>query len=123
MTLPSRRRGGGQWAAVRTLLPLLWPKGETAMRARVAVAIVCLLLAKAANILVPMLFKHFSDFESESARMSEQDLVFPAFDLALKCSHVFNLLDARGSISASERASYITGASIAVDGGTVKGLY
>src|SRR5215475_930851 len=61
MSLPSRRRGGGQWAAVRTLLPLLWPKGETAMRARVAVAIVCLLLAKAANLLVPMLFKHLVD--------------------------------------------------------------
>jgi len=34
-------------------------------------------------------------------------LVYPAFDLALKCSHVFNLLDARGAISVTERASYI----------------
>jgi glycyl-tRNA synthetase alpha chain len=34
-------------------------------------------------------------------------LVYPAFDLALKCSHVFNLLDARGAISVTERAVYI----------------
>jgi glycyl-tRNA synthetase alpha chain len=34
-------------------------------------------------------------------------LVYPAFDLALKCSHIFNLLDARGAISAAERAAYI----------------
>ncbi|HKF63232.1 MAG TPA: ABC transporter ATP-binding protein/permease [Dongiaceae bacterium] len=61
MSLTRRPRGGGQWAAVRTLLPLLWPKGEPAMRVRVAVAILCLLLAKGANILVPMLFKHLVD--------------------------------------------------------------
>ena len=54
---------------------------------------------------VPMLFQLFDVFEKESARIVEKDLVFPAFDLALKCSHVFNLLDARGSISVSERAS------------------
>jgi len=46
-------------------------------------------------------------FEKESGRTVEKGLVYPAFDLALKCSHVFNLLDARGSISVSERASYI----------------
>jgi glycyl-tRNA synthetase alpha chain len=46
-------------------------------------------------------------FEKESGRIVEKGLVYPAFDLALKCSHVFNLLDARGSISVSERASYI----------------
>ena len=61
MSLTRRPRGGGQLAAVRTLLPLLWPKGETAMRARVVAAIVCLLLAKGANILVPMLFKLLVD--------------------------------------------------------------
>ena len=61
MSLTRRPRGGGQWAAVRTLLPLLWPKGEAAMRVRVTVAILCLLLAKGANILVPMLFKHLVD--------------------------------------------------------------
>jgi len=67
MSLTRRPRGGGQWAAVRTLLPLLWPKGETAMRVRVAVAILCLLLAKGANILVPMLFKHLVDTLSPKA--------------------------------------------------------
>jgi glycyl-tRNA synthetase alpha chain len=34
-------------------------------------------------------------------------LVYPALDLALKCSHVFNLLDARGAVGVTERASYI----------------
>ena len=56
---------------------------------------------------VRMLFQLFDMFEQESGRIVEKGLVFPAFDLALKCSHVFNLLDARGSISVSERASYI----------------
>ncbi len=42
----------------------------------------------------------------EKAPMAEA-LVYPAFDMALKCSHVFNLLDARGAISATERAAYI----------------
>jgi ATP-binding cassette, subfamily B, heavy metal transporter len=59
--LTPRPQGGGQWAAVRTLLPLLWPKGETAMRVRVTAALGCLLLAKLANITVPMLFKHLVD--------------------------------------------------------------
>lgn len=39
--------------------------------------------------------------------VKEERLVFPAFDLALKCSHVFNLLDARGVIGVTERATYI----------------
>jgi glycyl-tRNA synthetase alpha chain len=56
---------------------------------------------------VQMLFQLFEMFEKESGRIVEKGLVYPAFDLALKCSHVFNLLDARGSISVSERASYI----------------
>ena len=43
---------------------------------------------------------------TELAPMSEA-LIYPAFDLALKCSHVFNLLDARGAISVTERAAYI----------------
>src|SRR5215469_2022940 len=61
MSLRRRPRGGGQWAAVRTLLPLLWPKGETAMRVRVVMALSCLLIAKLANLLVPMLFKLLVD--------------------------------------------------------------
>lgn len=83
-----------------------------------------------------MLFRLFEMFESESKRVIETPvrwdedngiltaagaegrsagdphrgpmaLVYPAFDLALKCSHVFNLLDARGAISPTERAAYI----------------
>lgn len=45
--------------------------------------------------------------EERPAPMSEA-LVYPALDLALKCSHVFNLLDARGAVSPSQRANYIT---------------
>jgi len=56
---------------------------------------------------VDMLFELFGMCERESLRIVEKGLVFPAFDLALKCSHTFNLLDARGSISAAERASFI----------------
>lgn len=56
---------------------------------------------------VSMLFQMFDMYEKESQRIAEQGLVFPAFDLGLKCSHIFNLLDARGSISVTERASYI----------------
>jgi glycyl-tRNA synthetase alpha chain len=75
-----------------------------------------------------MLFDLFEIYERESKRVVEmsarfsQDLgrftteggdgeslhlVYPAFDLTLKCSHVFNLLDARGALSPSERAAYI----------------
>jgi glycyl-tRNA synthetase alpha chain len=56
---------------------------------------------------VPKLFSLFDAFEGESLRVVEKGLIFPAFDLALKCSHVFNLLDARGSISVTERATFI----------------
>ena len=47
--------------------------------------------------------------EAESLQSSQpsHSLVYPAFDLALKCSHVFNLLDARGAVSVTERAAYI----------------
>ena len=44
---------------------------------------------------------------AESREAPAQALVYPAFDLALKCSHVFNLLDARGAVSVTERAAYI----------------
>jgi glycyl-tRNA synthetase alpha chain len=37
----------------------------------------------------------------------KKELVFPAYDFVMKCSHTFNLLDARGAISVTERASYI----------------
>ena len=58
---PPNRRKNGQWAAFRTVLPLLWPKDAPAMRVRVAAAMGCLILAKLANFLVPLLFKHLID--------------------------------------------------------------
>ncbi|MDQ2985952.1 MAG: glycine--tRNA ligase subunit alpha [Armatimonadota bacterium] len=76
---------------------------------------------------VDMLTKLFEMYEAESKRVIETQasysddlgrfaigegeeklsLVYPAFDWALKCSHVFNLLDARGALSPSERGAYI----------------
>lgn len=54
-----------------------------------------------------MLLRQFSDFEGECKRMLELGLPWPAYDYCLKCSHTFNLLDARGAISITERAGYI----------------
>ncbi len=56
---------------------------------------------------VDMLFKLFELYERESKRLIEENLVLPAYDYLLKCSHTFNLLDARGAISVQERARYI----------------
>jgi glycyl-tRNA synthetase alpha chain len=56
---------------------------------------------------VPMLLKLFDMYEAECRRLLEAELVLPALDYVLKCSHAFNLLDARGAISVSERTSYI----------------
>jgi len=54
-----------------------------------------------------MLFKLFDMYEQESIKLAEKDLVFPAYDFVMKASHAFNLLDARGAISVTERAHYI----------------
>jgi glycyl-tRNA synthetase alpha chain len=54
-----------------------------------------------------MLFKLFDMYEKECTRLVEHQLVFPAYDFVLKASHAFNLLDARGVISVTERAHYI----------------
>ncbi len=54
-----------------------------------------------------MLFQHFGQFENEAKRLMEAQLVLPAYEMVLKCSHTFNLLDARGAISVTERAAYI----------------
>jgi len=75
------------------------------------------------------LYKLFEIYEAESKRVIETPtfwdselgilttqttegpgtaLIYPAFDLALKCSHIFNLLDARGAVSVTERAAFIT---------------
>ncbi len=53
------------------------------------------------------LFHQFSGFESESTRLIDIGLPLPAYEMVLKCSHTFNLLDARGAISVTERAAYI----------------
>lgn len=55
-----------------------------------------------------MLFTLFDMYEKEAERVIEQGLVQPAYDYVLKCSHTFNLLDARGALSVSERTSFIT---------------
>lgn len=54
-----------------------------------------------------LLFTLFKLYEQEARRLMEAELVLPAFDYALKCSHAFNLLDARGVISVTERTRYI----------------
>jgi len=54
-----------------------------------------------------MLFELFSLYEKEAKATMEQGLIFPSYDYVLKCSHAFNLLDARGVISVTERTGYI----------------
>ncbi len=56
---------------------------------------------------VPMLFDLFRQYEEECTRLLGLDLVLPAYDYCLKCSHTFNLLDARGAISVTERVGMI----------------
>ena len=56
---------------------------------------------------VDLLRNLFDSYEGECQRILERDLVMPAYDYALKCSHVFNLLDSRGSLSVAERQRYI----------------
>ena len=56
---------------------------------------------------VPKLFEHFRDAEAECNALLEAGLPLPAYDQCMKASHLFNLLDARGVISVTERASYI----------------
>ena len=54
-----------------------------------------------------MLKRHFSDAEQECQRALAAGLALPAYDQCLKASHLFNLLDARGAVSVTERAQYI----------------
>lgn len=56
---------------------------------------------------IQMLIDSFNMYEKEGYRLIEKKLPIPAYDYALKCSHTFNLLDARGAISVNERARYI----------------
>ncbi len=55
-----------------------------------------------------MLFKIFDLYEKEAIRLAEKGLVIPCYDHVLKCSHIFNTLDARGAIGVSQRASFIS---------------
>jgi glycyl-tRNA synthetase alpha chain len=54
-----------------------------------------------------LLFTLFDQYEQEAIRVIGEGLVLPAYDYVLKCSHTFNLLDARGAISVSERTAFI----------------
>ena len=53
------------------------------------------------------LFQFFDLYEAETKHCLEKELAYPAYEYCLKCSHTFNLLDARGVISVSERTAYI----------------
>ena len=54
-----------------------------------------------------LLFKLFELYQQEAEQLMEKGLVLPSYDYVLKCSHAFNLLDARGVISVTERTRYI----------------
>ena len=54
-----------------------------------------------------LLMQLFTDFEKEATVLMEKGLVHPAYDYVLKCSHAFNLMDARGIISATDRAGFL----------------
>jgi len=56
---------------------------------------------------VEILQCHFADAETECAQLLEKSLALPAYDQCMKASHLFNLLDARGVISVTERAAFI----------------
>ena len=56
---------------------------------------------------VGMLLKLFALYEGEAKKLLEKGLVLPAYDYCLKCSHTFNLLEARGAISVTERMGFI----------------
>ena len=56
---------------------------------------------------VDKLLKLFGMYEAEAVSVGQKGLVLPAYDYCLKCSHTFNILDARGAISVTERTQYI----------------
>ena len=56
---------------------------------------------------IETLFAVFGLYEKDARSLAEEGLVIPAYDLCIKCSHLFNLLDARGAISVTERVQYI----------------
>jgi glycyl-tRNA synthetase alpha chain len=54
-----------------------------------------------------VLFRHFGDHEAAAQHLMARELALPAYEQVLKAAHTFNLLDARGAISVTERAAYI----------------
>jgi glycyl-tRNA synthetase alpha chain len=56
---------------------------------------------------VDLLFKFFASYESEAKRLIAAQCVLPGYEMVMKASHTFNLLDARGAISVTERQAYI----------------
>jgi glycyl-tRNA synthetase alpha chain len=54
-----------------------------------------------------MLFRHFAEYEGEAKRLVAAQCVLPAYEMVLRCSHTFNLLDARGVVSTTERLDHI----------------
>ncbi len=56
---------------------------------------------------VDALLTSFKGYEDQARSLADKGLVFPAYDFAMRCSHTFNTLDARGAISVAERAAYI----------------
>jgi glycyl-tRNA synthetase alpha chain len=93
-------------AAVDSIYDLTWTNGLSyrAVRHREEVEFSTYNF-EAANI--PMLFNLFHLFEEECQRLLALNLVLPAYDYCLKCSHTFNLLDSRGAISVTERVGLI----------------
>jgi glycyl-tRNA synthetase alpha chain len=57
---------------------------------------------------VPLYFELLSQYEEEAKRMIDADLLLAAYEFCLKCSHTFNVLEARGAISVTERTGIIT---------------
>ena len=53
------------------------------------------------------LLSQFNDYETQAKRLIAAGLPLPGYEMVMKCSHTFNLLDARGAISVTERAAYI----------------
>ncbi|MCD6405565.1 MAG: glycine--tRNA ligase subunit alpha, partial [Planctomycetes bacterium] len=56
---------------------------------------------------VDMHLELFNVYEAEAERLLDAEMVLPAYDWVLKCSHTFNMLDARGAIGVAERTAYI----------------
>ena len=54
-----------------------------------------------------LLFDLLNDYEAEATKLIDQGLVHPGYDYVLKCSHIFNLIDARGAVSATDRPDYL----------------